>query len=226
MNPRVQIELQSERTLPNWAVTHYLQQTEINYLRLVTTQEICDYASRGYDLDRLVIATESAEIFQKSRVSISSFKGLIELTEKSESAKKFWNIIGRHSRPMVFVFSESRGEYTPLYDFLESEALVIRRLEINSPFSASLEGMASALPDLIYAREREQRARNEWRNNQLGQAARNIQDIATASQIINGLNTHPGLQAYANHILEQLLENQQRLNESAGITVRRINDVV
>lgn len=205
MKTRVRIELQSDKILPNWAVTHYLQQTEINYLRLVTTQEICDYASRGFNLNNLVVATESAEIFLKERVSISSFKGRIELTEKADSASKFWNIIGRNSRPMVFVSNNSNSDYTPLYDFLESEALVIRRLEINSPFSASLEGMASALPDLIYAREREQRARDEWRNNQLGQAARNIRDIASASEIINRQNSHPGLLVYANHILEQLL---------------------
>lgn len=226
MKPRVRIEIESNWVLPNWAVTHYLQQTEVNYLRLVTTQEICAYAQRGYDLSRLVVATESAEIFPRERISISSFKGRIELAEKSESADRFWKIIGRHSRPMVFVSDYDSNSYIPLYDFLESEALVIRRLEINSPFNASLEGMASALPDLIYAREREQRARDEWRNQQIGQAARNIRDIASASEVINNPNAHPGLQAYANHMLEQLLENQQRLNESAGITVRRIDQVV
>ncbi|MCW3478900.1 hypothetical protein OL229_04865 [Neisseriaceae bacterium JH1-16] len=174
----------------------------------------------------MVVATESAEIFPRERISISSFKGHIELAEKAESADRFWKIIARHSRPMVFVKDYDRNAYTPLYDFLESEALVIRRLEINSPFSASLEGMASALPDLIYAKEREQRARDEWRNQQIGQAARNIRDIASASETINSPNTPLGLQAYANHMLEQLLENQQRLNESAGITVNRIDQVV
>jgi len=226
MKPRISIEIESDRLLPSWAVTHYLQQTEINYMRLVTTQQICIYAQRDYDLNRLVVATESAELFPKERISISSFKGQIELTEKSGSADKFWNIIGRHSRPMVFVFDSNSQTYTSLYDYLESEALVIRRLETNSPFNALLEGTISALPDLIYAREREQRARDEWRNQQIGQAARNICDIVSASEVINNLNSHPGLKAYAGHMLEQLLENQQRLNESAGITVRRINQVV
>jgi len=226
MKPRIRVEIESDRLLPSWAVTHYLQQTEINYLRLVTTQEISLYAQRGYDLNRLVVATESADLFPKERIAISSFKGQIALTDQSESADRFWKIIGRHARPMVFVADADSDAYIPLYDYLEPEALVIRRLETNSPFNATLEGMASALPDLIYAREREQRARDEWRNQQIGQAARNIQDIASASQIINSQNAHPGLRSYANHMLEQLLENQQKLNESAGITVRRIDQVV
>lgn len=225
MKPRIRLEIVSNRVLPTWAITHYLQQTELNYLRLVTTQEICIYAQRGYDLNCLVVATESADIFPKERISLSSFKGQIELTDKAESADRFWNIIGRHHRPMVFVSDSDRNGYVPLYDFLESEALVVRRLEINSPFNASLEGMASALPDLIYAREREQRARNEWKNQQIGQAARNVREIASASEIINSTNVPRGIHAYASHILEQLLENQQRLNESAGITVKRIDQV-
>jgi hypothetical protein len=158
MKPRIRVEIESDRLLPSWAVTHYLQQTEIDYLRLVTTQEISLYAQRGFDLNRLVVATESPDLFPKERIAISSFKGQIALTDTSEAADKFWKIIGRHARPMVFVADADSDAYIPLYDYLEPEALVIRRLETNSPFNASLEGMASALPDLIYAREREQRA--------------------------------------------------------------------
>lgn len=223
LKPKILLHITSDRILPNWAVTHYLQQTEINYLRLVTTQEICNYAMQDGDLSRLVVATESAELFPKERISISSFKGQIEFNEKKESADKFWQIIGRHSRPMVFVKDDKSGSVISLYDYLEAEALVIRRLKINSPFNASLEGMASALPDLIYAREREQRARDQWTNEQIGQGARNVRDIISASETINNPNVPQGIQIYASHVLEQLMESQQRLNESAGITVRRIS---
>jgi hypothetical protein len=225
MKPRVLVAIESDRVLPNWAITHYLQQTEVNYLRLVTTQEICAYAARGHDLGRLVAATESAEIFPRERISLAVFKGRVALGESPEMAERFWKIIGRHSRPMVFVAEGDSDACLPLYDYLEAEALVVRRLETHSPFNASLEGMASALPDLIYAREREQRARDAWRNEQIGQAARNIRDIASASEIINSANAPSGLQAYASHMLGQLLENQQRLNEAAGITVHRIDQV-
>ncbi|WP_421174632.1 hypothetical protein [Aeromonas enteropelogenes] len=225
MERRVRVQLGSDFTLPTWAVTHYLQQTEINYLRLTTTESICRYAIEGFPLEQLVVATESAELFQRERSSLESFRGSIELTRKDDSAEKFWRIIGRHSRPMVFVQEGNRG-YVPLYDFLGTEALVIRQLSINSPFDAVLEGLASSLPDLVYAREREQRARVQWQHEQIGQAAHNLNEIVRASQTIEHPDTPPGVQAYARAMLDQLLDSQQRLNEAAGVEVRRIDDVV
>ncbi len=225
MERRVRLQLGSDFTLPTWAVTHYLQQTEINYLRLTTTESICRYAIEGFPLERLVVATESAELFQRERPSLESFRGRIELTRKDDSADKFWRIIGRHSRPMVFVQKGNRG-YVPLYDFLGTEALVIRQLSVNSPFEAVLEGLASSLPDLLYAREREQRARVQWQHEQIGQAAHNLNEIVRASQTIEHPDTPPGVQAYARAMLDQLLDSQQRLNEAAGVKVRRIDDVV
>lgn len=225
MERRVRLQIGSDFTLPTWAVTHYLHQTEINYLRLATTESICRYAVEGFALERLVVATESAELFQRERSSLESFRGRIGLTRKDDSAEKFWKIIGRHSRPMVFVQQDNQG-YVPLYDFLGTEALVIRHLSVNSPFEAVLEGLASSLPDLVYAREREQRARVQWQHEQIGQAAHNLNEIVRASQTIEHPDTPPGVQAYARAMLDQLLDSQQRLNESAGVKVRRIDDVV
>lgn len=225
MARRIHLRIGSDFTLPTWAVTHYLQQTEINYLRLATTESICRYAVEGFALERLVVATESAELFQRERSSLETFRGRIKLTPKDDSPDKFWKIIGRHARPMVFVHEGDHG-YVPLYDFLGSEALVIRHLTVNSPFEAVLEGLASSLPDLVYAREREQRARVQWQHEQIGQAANNLNEIVRASQTIEHPNTPPGVKAYARAMLDQLLDSQQRLNDAAGVKVRRIDDVV
>ncbi|MBL8419035.1 MAG: hypothetical protein JNK92_00200 [Dechloromonas sp.] len=225
MQQRIQLLIGSDFTLPTWAVTHYLQQTEINYLRLSTTESICRYAAEGFGLERLVVATESAELFQRERSTLESFRGRVELTRKDDSAERFWKIIGRHSRPMVFVHEGNQG-YIPLYDFLGAQALVIRNLSINSPFKALLEGLVSSLPDLIYAREREQRARDQWEHEQIGQAANNLNKIVRVSQTVEHPDTPPGVQEYARAMLNQLLDSQQRLNESTGVKVRRINEVV
>lgn len=225
MQNRVRIAVQSDFSLPTWAITHYLQQTEINYLRLVTTEAICRFAQDGHDLDRLVVATESAELFQRESPTLESFRSLVQLTRKEDSADRFWKIIARHARPMVFV-GEPEGQFLPLYDFLSERALVVRQLNINSPFDAVLEGLAGALPDLIYAREREGRARVEWQNEQNGQAARNLANIVRASQVIESPTTPPGVRHYAQAMLDQLMENQVRLNAAAGVTRRRIDQLV
>lgn len=224
MEQRVRIQIESDFALPTWAVAHYLQQTEVNYLRLVTTEYICRFVQDGHDPDRLIVATESAEIFQRESPSLRSFKDQVHLTQKADSAERFWKIIARHSRPMVFV--RERNEIVPLYDFLGDRAFVVRRLSINSPFNANLEGLASALPDLIYAREREGRSRVQWQNEQNGQAARNLADIIQASHVINDPNTPNGIKHYAQAMLEQLMENQARLNTAAGVHTRRIDRFV
>ena len=124
------------------------------------------------------------------------------------------------------VFVREGYEITPLYDFLGDRAFVVRRLSINSPFNANLEGLASALPDLIYAREREGRNRVQWQNEQNGQAARNLTEIVQASQVINAPNTPEGIKHYAQMMLDQLMENQARLNAAAGVNTKRIDRFV
>ena len=224
MPGRVQVEIGSDFLLPSWAITHFLQQTEVNYLRYVTVDAICGYAADGFDLTRLAVAPESAELFPREKPTLHDASSGIVLASKAESPGRFWNIIRRHSRPMVYVRADS-GAYAPLYDFFGDQALTIRRLEVKSPFEAVVEGLASALPTLLYASEHERREALGWENEQIGQAARNVGDIVRTSQTIEDPRTPEGVRIYAKTVMDQLMEAQQRLNKSAGVSVHRIDEI-
>jgi len=221
MENRLQLKFQGKKGLPAWAITHYLQQTEINYIKIVLVQRICDLIAGGLDPDRLLVASSSADVFPKKAIAYEDFDEFEVLARKGESAKEFWHIIGRHHRPVVFY--ESNNGYIPIYSYDDGNALIIRNVGVNSPVSLNLEGVAGAVTDLYYAGEREQRQRLQWENEQVGQTVRNVEDIARASETVNRQGVHEGVRTYANAILEQALKRQEKLNQEIGMTNARIS---
>lgn len=221
MNPRLKISFQGKEGLPSWAITHYLQQTEINYLKLVLVERICELISNGLDPNRLVVATSSADIFPKKIVQYSDFEKFEILAEKGESAKKFWHVIARHHRPMVFY--KEGNNFVPVYIPNDDNSLIIRNVGVNSPVNLSFEGAGGAITDIYYASEREQRQRKQWENEQLGQVVRNVDDIVRASTTANQPGVPEGVRAYAQAILEQAMKRQEKLNKDIGMSNARVD---
>ncbi|WP_298445497.1 hypothetical protein [uncultured Ferrimonas sp.] len=221
LNSRLKISFQGKEDLPSWAITHYLQQTEINYLKFLLVERICDLISNGLDPNSLVVATSSAEIFPKKAIQHSDFKNFEILAEKDESAKKFWHVIARHHRPMVFY--KEGDNFVPIYIPNDDNSLIIRNVGVNSPVNLSLEGAGGAITDIYYASEREQRQRTQWENEQVGQVARNVDDIVRASTTANQPGVPEGVRAYAQEILDQAMKRQEKLNEEIGMSNARVD---
>lgn len=221
MNKRLKISFKGKENLPAWAINHFLQQTEINYQKFVLVQSICELIADGLDPNSFVVANSSAEVFPKKAIEYSDFDRFEILAEKAESAKKFWDIISRHHRPVVFY--RKNGKYIPVYDPTGKNSFTIKNVSVNSPVNLSFEGAGGAISDIYYASEREQRNRTQWENEQIGQVARNVEDIARASSTVNNPNVSEGVQVYANAILEQALNRQEKLNREIGMENIRID---
>lgn len=221
MNSRLKISFQGKEDLPSWAITHYLQQTEINYLKLILVERICELISNGLDPNSLVVATSSADIFPKKTVQHSDFKNFEILAEKDESAKKFWHVIARHHRPMVFY--KEGNNFVPVYIPNDDNSLIIRNVGVNSPVNLSFEGAGGAISDIYYASEREQRHRTQWEHEQVGQVARNVEDIVRASTTANQEGVPEGVRAYAQAILDQAMRRQEKLNVEIGMSNARVD---
>ncbi|MQY51339.1 hypothetical protein HCX48_08130 [Rhodocyclus tenuis] len=221
MQERVRATFFAEEGLPTWALVHYLQQTEINYIKLVTLERIATLVQGGLDPDALVVAGESAELYQREGLRLEPSREHLFLARKEESAQKFWNVVSRHARPVVFV--RETDSYRPLYELRGTNALIIRNLSINSPAKVTLEGAGTALADIYYAGEREERARIQWANEQQAQVGVNLQELARASQIINDPATPPGIREYMQEIVRQTLARQTRLNTELEIRAPSVN---
>lgn len=220
MTNRLKISFQGKEGLPAWAITHYLQQTEINYQKFVLVERICELIANGLDPNSLVVATSSADVFPKKSFEYSDFDDFKVLADKEDSAKKFWHVISRHHRPVVFY--RDRGRFIPIFELNDDNSLIIRNVGVNSPVNISFEGAGGAISDIYYASERERRNRTQWENEQIGQTARNVEDIVRASSIANNMNVPEGVRIYANAILEQALKRQEKLNEEIGMSNARI----
>ncbi|MDD2368505.1 MAG: hypothetical protein PHQ90_04320 [Sulfuricurvum sp.] len=216
MAEKILIKFKGHDKLSSSAISHYVQQTDINYVKLMIIQKICTLIKDGLDPDQLVVASKSADLFNTTQTAYNDYDDFFILAKKGESAKDFWNVINRHYRPVVFY--KQNNEYIPIFNYQDEDRLIIRNLSVNSPVNMSFEGAGSALADLYYAPEREQRNRIQWQNEQIGQVVSNINEIGKASSTINDPAVPEGVKRYAENILNQVMQRQEKLNAEIGLT--------
>lgn len=84
---RIRITFEGKEDLPAWAITHYLQQTEINYQKFVLVERICELFSNGLNPNSIIVATSSADVFPKKAIEYSDFDEFEILAENEESAE-------------------------------------------------------------------------------------------------------------------------------------------
>ena len=201
--------------IPSWGIIHYLEQTFLNHMKLVTVQRICELSARGLEDWRFPVAVNSADIFPTKSLIDSRFNNYVVMAEKGESQSDFWKIISNYKRPVVFY--NTGNKKIPLYDFTYPEAARITSFVERSPFQIDAKGAAGALTDLFYAGEREERARGNFLNEQIGQSISNLNAIVRSSEIISSANVPLGVKRYAEQQLANLMVAQAKLNEKVGI---------
>ena len=216
------IRIRGKEGLPFWTILHYFDKTINNHMKLTTIQRICELTAQDVPNNHFIVATNSVDVYQQKKMTIDQFKNFTVLESKSRDSENFWKLIINLKRPVVFF--DNGKERIPLYDFTNEEALRVTSFNENSPFSANLEGAGGSLVDLFYAREREERLRNEHMNRYLGQAAENIERIVRASHVIDNPNTPPGVRYYAQLNMDKIMRAQERLNDKVGINEIHIDN--
>lgn len=224
MSKKLLIKFQGYDGLTSSAISHYLQQTDINYAKLMIIQKICTLIKEGVAPDAFVVASKSADLFATKDNTYDDFENFEVLARKEESAQKFWNIINRYHRPVVFY--KRNNQHISIFDYQDENRLIIRKIGVNSPVEVNLEGIGSSMIDLYYAAEREQRNRIQWENQQIGQVSQNINNITRASAAVNDPAVPGGVRRYAENILNQLMARQMKLNDEIGISDVTINFIV
>lgn len=216
MSKKVIFKFKGHDKLTSSAISHYIQQTDINYVKLMIVQKICSLISDGINPDSFVVASKSDDLFNTENAEYNDFNDFKILAEKENSAKKFWDTINRYHRPVVFYKQNNR--YIPIFQYQNEDRLIIRKLNVNSPVEFNLEGVGSSMVDLYYASEREERNRIQWRNEQIGQVVQNVNEIARASATINNPNIPEGIRNYAENIIKHAMLRQDKLNTEIGLT--------
>lgn len=209
------VSITGKEGLPFWTILHYFDKTINHHMKLTTIQRICELTAQDVPDNHFIVASHSVDVYQNKKVTVDQFKDFTVLESKSRNPENFWNLIINLKRPVVFF--DNGDERILLYDFTNEEALRVTSFDENSPFTANLEGAGGSLVDLFYAREREERLRNEHMNRYLGQAAENLERIVRASQVIENLNTPSGVRHYAQLNMEKIMRAQERLNDKVGI---------
>lgn len=215
------ISFKGQENIPVWGITHFLEKTCLNHMKLTIIQRICELKSIGVPDEDFVVVANSAEIYPKKSFSDTIYTDTIRFSRKNDSAEEFWHIIGNYKRPIVLY--NYNNQQIPLYDFSYSESARVTKLIEKSPLEGVIKGAIGGLLDLFYANEREERKRNAYLNEQLAQNARNINEIAKASQIINSPNTPEGVKKYSKKQLRKIMKAQNKLNKEMGIEIDSID---
>ncbi|MBQ4765416.1 hypothetical protein [Pectobacterium versatile] len=192
----------------------------MTYFKLVTIQRVCEALNEGCEDGDLIIAEESAKLVSNDNFTYNGSKPHEVLVNKGDDFYKFWDIIKTHHRPVVF--RRCRNSFLPLFN-ISSDDLIINRLTVTSPPDITVTGIGTAITDLYYAAEREERSRLEHQNNQIGQTARNLGEIITTQSMLHDSNLDPGVKAYVESMLQSLMQRQAELNQQMGIISIHVN---
>lgn len=219
------IIIKGDRALPIWDISHYLDQTSSHYHKLVTICKMCELTAEGVDQSDFVISAKSIDVFQEEGVSYGVFKVHLALDaqRKGENAEKFWRILRNYKRPVVYYKSDSC--YVPVFDPRGDDEFKVTKMEVNSPPIFDIGGIGSALSELFSAGRQDHREQIrlqqdtlEHQNRLLEQRARNLSELARASEVLNREGVHPGIRHYAEQEINRIMESQERLNSRASIS--------
>lgn len=219
------IIIKGEKTLPIWDISHYLDQTSSHYHKLVTICKMCELTSEGVEQSDFVISAESIDVFQDKGISYGVFKEHLHLDiqRKGEGADKFWNILRKYKRPIVYYKVDDT--YLPVFNPNGDEQFKVTKMEVNSPPLFDVGGITSALTELFSAGRQDQREQVrleqdilEHQGRLLEQRAKNLSELGKASEVLEREGVHPGIKRYAEQEINQIMESQRRLNNRASIT--------
>lgn len=215
-----QLRLVSESSFPVWSIVHYLNRLSTTYFKLLTIQRVCEALAEGCADDDLIVAEESAKLVSNEAFEFDSSMPYRTLANKGENYKQFWDVIKTHHRPIVF--RRDFDSFSPLFD-ISRDDLIITRLTVTSPPDITVIGIGTTISDLYYAAAREERQRQDHRNRQIGQAARNIGDLASAQAMLNNPNISLGAKAYLEILIFGLIERQAELTQEMGLRAQGVN---
>lgn len=214
-----QLRLVSNSSFPVWSIVHFLNRLSTTYFKLLTIQRVCEALAEGcYDSD-LIVAEESAKLVSNEAFTFDDSTSYTTLANKAVNYTQFWDVIKSHHRPIVF--RRQADGFAPLFD-IGRDDLIITRLTVTSPPDITVTGIGTTIADLYYAAEREERERQDHKNRQIGQVARNIGDVASAHAMLNNPNISPGARAYLETMMLGLIERQAELTQEMGLRPRRI----
>ena len=141
------VEATSEVSTPTWSISHFLDNTSSNYLKLITLREICRRFAEGAEDRDFLICVNSFDLFPAIDQLHYRDDDLVVLTSKDRSARDFWHFF-RHLHRAIVLFRE-HNQLLPLYEIDSDVSLKILSLSLRSPVSFSLQGALGALVDLF-----------------------------------------------------------------------------
>lgn len=224
-NDKGQLRLVSDLSFPVWSIVHYLNRLSTTYLKLLTIHRVCESLAEGCWDNDLIVAEESADLITSGPLIHKSNVPYRTLMNKGDDYESFWKIIKSHHRPIVFRRYDSDSGFQPLID-ISNDDLLISNLTVTSPPDITVTGVGSILTDLYYAGEREERRRRDHSNRQIGQAVRNIEDIASAHAMLNNPNISEGAKSYLENMLLGLVHRQDQLNQEMNLRPEPIDEHV
>jgi hypothetical protein len=97
------IKIETDVSIPVWAVTHTLETISSNYLKVQTIRQMCAMFQQGASDQDFRIAVSSFDLYPGVEQTGYDEQNLITLQSKADSAAMFWRLFGNLHRPWYFL---------------------------------------------------------------------------------------------------------------------------
>ena len=226
--------------MPYWMINNYIKSICDNYTKLVYILNIIDiFSNEESDIIDIGISTGSVPIDKDGRAFENKLidyvmdlkvyynkKKYCLMSHIPEIGKKdFWHYFSSCERPICFAITKNK-EIILLYNPRGYEGIKVCDISYHSPIDIGLAGFSECILHLVDAGAQ---ARNDRRLQDEHEAKMVTQAFYTMEKAINVQdklqNTNlPGSQKeYLQRMYDGLMEKQQKLNETIGICVPKIN---
>jgi hypothetical protein len=223
------ITLYGKYTIPAWTLIQYCRGTISNSMKLTSILNMYKLLINGKTSNDFAVEFTSKDLYpiigdkelsnklftEKYFRDIDFLENKLMKIGKENSSHDFWYLIKHLERPNVLV--KDNSGWPPIYKQENRTAIVLKNVIVESPPLVTFEGLGESINDLRFGKDREIRARINWENQQIRNAAENIEAIAKSSKILNDPNVPDGIKAYGNELYNFLMKKQSALNETIGI---------
>ena len=91
------------------------------------------------------------------------------------------------------------------------------------PPTISFDGLGETINDIRFGKERETRAQLSWKNKEIEQSVRNMEQICNSAKILNDPAVPHGFKMYAEVMYRRYMETQENLNDKMGFKNEHID---
>jgi len=218
------LTLTCEKEIPAWSLAHYCRETISNGVKLTILHNMYNLLFKKYfDFAIKPHTKELNPIISGGNYSKNTDFNEKDLIRLEYFPFDFWYNIKYFVIPDVLVKVD--GKWLPIYQQHYRTAIVLKEVSVESPPLFNFQGLGEVIENIRFGADRENRNKIDWENKQIKNSLDNSEQFIKVSKMLNDPNIPDGCKYYLKDLYLSTLKKQFEVNNSIGITTKKIDIV-